>query len=82
MPGRVRFAPSRWRPVCGIPAWTRMWWAPSELNYSDKGSRFFYCDCDSSKSLLHVLAERSTVFTSTDMRPRLPFSLTDAPGCW
>ena len=34
-------------------------WIPSELDYSDKGSRFFHRDYDSSKSLLHVLAQRS-----------------------
>ena len=32
----------------------------SELNYSDKGSCFFNRDYDPSKSLLHVLAQRST----------------------
>ena len=32
---------------------------PSELNYSDEGSRFFDCDNDSVKSLLHALAQRS-----------------------
>ena len=31
---------------------------PSELNYSDKGSRFFDREYDPSKSLLHVLAQR------------------------
>ena len=33
-------------------------WIPSELNYSDKGSRFFGRDCAAGKSLLHVLAQR------------------------
>ena len=33
---------------------------PPELNYSDKGSRFFNRDYDSTKSLLHVLAQRIT----------------------
>ena len=52
-------------------------WISSELNYSDKGSHFFECAlCNSSKSLLHVLAQRSdTVFRSTDMRPGLLFTL-------
>ena len=35
-------------------------WIPSELNHSDKGSRFFDCNCDPSKSLLHVLTQRLT----------------------
>ena len=35
-------------------------WIPSELNYSDEESRFFDRDYDSSKSLLHVLAQRIT----------------------
>ena len=52
-------------------------WIPSEVNHSDTGSRFLTV-----KSLLHVLAQRfNTVFTVTDMQPRVPFSLTDA-GCW
>ena len=32
-------------------------WIPSELNYSDKGSRFLDRDEDPSKSVLHVLAQ-------------------------
>ena len=35
-------------------------WIPSEVNYSDEGSRFFDHDYDPSKSLLHVLAQRLT----------------------
>ena len=35
-------------------------WIPSELKYSDKGSRFFDRDDDPSNSLLHVLAQRFT----------------------
>ena len=35
-------------------------WTPSELDYSAKGSRFFDSDYDSTKSLLHVLAQRIT----------------------
>ena len=31
-------------------------WIPSELNYAEKGSRFFGRDHDPSKALLHVLA--------------------------
>ena len=42
-------------------------WIPSELNSSDKGSRFFDCDYDPNKSLLHVLAQRL---------PRLPRAQT------
>ena len=38
-------------------------WIPSELNFSDEGSRFFDRDCDSCKSLLHVLAQRSTRYS-------------------
>ena len=33
-------------------------WIPSELNHSDKGSRFFDRDYDPSKSPLHALAQR------------------------
>ena len=33
-------------------------WIPSELNYSDKGSRLFDRDNDQVKSLLYVLAQR------------------------
>ena len=33
---------------------------PSELKFSNKGIRFFDCDHCPSKSLLHVLAQRST----------------------
>ena len=33
-------------------------WIPSELNYSDEGSRFFDRGDDPSKSLLHALAQR------------------------
>ena len=35
-------------------------WIPSELDYSDEGSRFFDHDYDPSKSLLHVLTQRFT----------------------
>ena len=35
-------------------------WIPSELHYSNKGSRFFDRDYDPSKSLLRVLAQRLT----------------------
>ena len=56
-------------------------WIPSELTYSDKESRFFDCDYDSSKSPLHVLAQRLTQSSpaqtcTTDCF----FSLTDALG--
>ena len=35
------------------------WWIPSELNYSDKGGRFFDRDFDPSKSLLAQRLPRS-----------------------
>ena len=40
--------------------WLQDKWILSELNYSHKGRRFFDSDFDSSKSLLHVLAQRTT----------------------
>ena len=59
------------------------WWIPSELNYSDEGSRFFNSDYDPSKSLLRVLAQRLTrSCLAREKRPKLFFSLTDASGCW
>ena len=38
-------------------------WIPSELNYSDEGSRFFDQDYDPEQSNLHVLAQRSPRFS-------------------
>ena len=53
-------------------------WIPSELNYSDKGSRFFNGDHDPSKSLLHVLAQRLT--RSSPERTSDQDCLNDASG--
>ena len=52
-------------------------WTPSELNYSDKGSRFFDRDCDPSKFPSSCSCTKfNTIFTDTDKR----FSFTDASG--
>ena len=48
-------------------------WMPSESNYSDNGSRFLDRDCDPSKSLLHVLAQRL---------PRFPHAQTGDRECF
>ena len=46
------------------------WMIPSELNYSDKGSRFFDRDYDPSKSLASSCS-CTALFSGTDKRPRL-----------
>ena len=46
-------------------------WIPSELNYSDKGSCFFDRDYESSKSLLHALAQRLARSSPSRTNPRL-----------
>ena len=49
-------------------------WIPSELNYSDKRSRFFDRDYDPRNTSSFSCTAFDTVFSGTDMRPTLPFS--------